>query len=121
MIWLNFAAFMFVFYNTASWCGYVHGILGILIVLLAFFNRKTIASTTCPPRIKRIAKASVSMSVAAALSGIALASPLDPLALTIFKAIHITVAMALFAQSASVATSFDMWGTKEFGEGPVLH
>jgi hypothetical protein len=103
---------------------HVHLILGIALIFWASFNATEVAKTGAPERTKRIARTVMGMSVASAVTGIILYLPIIDIDLGLHDFtcglvfIHILFAFAMFAQSASVATSYDMWEEKELGSEP---
>ena len=114
MIWLNFFTLLLACFDGIPWHAWVHSVLGFAVLVLAVHNQKILAATPCPDRIKRIAAAMVLVSVLGALSGVPLLLPLPTWLVGILKFLHLTAIAALFTQSASVATSHDMWEQKEF-------
>ena len=109
MVWLNFAVFMLAFYHGTYSSPHLHAIGGALVVILAIINRKKLSHIDCPARIKRIAGVMIGMSIAAAVTGALFASPLADGWRGVLQLLHLTVIAALFTQSSSVATAFDMW------------
>ncbi|MBA4369469.1 MAG: hypothetical protein C0403_17725 [Desulfobacterium sp.] len=114
IIWLIFFAFLLVLLKSLPLYASIHAVVGVLIILVAIHNRKRIAATGCPVRIKRIAFVMVAMSILALLTGVLLKAPLPYFVMGLIQFLHIATAAGLFTQSASVATSFDMWQEKEF-------
>jgi hypothetical protein len=114
MIWLNFAALVLALFNAVPFSSAAHALVGLVIIVVAVQNRKILHATECPARIKRIASVMVGMSLFAAVTGVLLRAPFPVWVISIAKFLHITAISALFTQSASVATSFDMWHEKEF-------
>jgi len=50
MIWLCFATLFIAVFDPIPHKGYVHGALGILVLVLAFHNRAVLARSACPAR-----------------------------------------------------------------------
>jgi hypothetical protein len=104
---------------------HVHLILGIALIFWASFNANEVAKTGAPERTKRIARTVMGMSIASAVTGLILYLPIIDIDLGLrdftcgLIFIHILFAFAMFTQSASVATSYDMWEEKELGSEPA--
>jgi hypothetical protein len=53
-----------------------------------------------------------------ALGGSIHLAPNLPLVSSVLRGAHIVIALAILAQTSSVATAYDMWEEKEFGSAP---
>ena len=104
---------------------YLHVVLGIAIVGLAFYNFFGIRNTRIASRVKRIAKACFNISIAVAVLGIPLIFDVGrelviPLInVSIYNLIlffHVISAFAIITQAASIAIAHDMWENREFTE-----
>ncbi|HYA11341.1 MAG TPA: hypothetical protein VEH10_06725 [Thermoplasmata archaeon] len=135
MVWLVFLELLLTFApGPPSWLLFVHAALGALILVLAAWNLGRVRGTSAPGRIKRTVRATVALAIFVAILGILLWTNLGastPLLLgysvrDLLLFLHVVNALAIFAQSAAVATAFDMWEEKEFerpsrpGETPPM-
>ena len=123
LIWVSFLAFpLATIPNPGPVVPYLHALVGLAIILLAYSNSEKLRATTVPGRVKRIARASFQLSVLMAVLGILLwfnAGASIPLLwgrsvydLLIF--FHLVNAVAITTQAAAVAIAYDMWEDKEF-------
>jgi hypothetical protein len=121
-VWVSFFEIAFIVLRMYGYRDlvHVHLILGIALIFWAQFNSMEVQKTQAPARTKRVSKAVVGMSVGAAVTGLILYLPYLDIDIGIHDficglvLIHILFAFAMFAQSASVATGYDMWEEKEF-------
>ncbi len=121
MVWLIALEFLTLFLlprgsDIARW---LHVLLGVGIVALAFVNANNLAATPAPARVKRIAKALFGMSAAGAAFGVLLYYNISPSLFGWLQGgpiymLHIMMALAIVTQAASIATSYDMWEEKEY-------
>jgi hypothetical protein len=121
MIWLCFATLFVAVFDPIPHKGYVHGVLGILVLVLAFRNNAVLARSACPARLKRISAATAKICVFALITGAALAVPqLEPHKWIVgaVKALHILAIGAIVTQCASVATAQDVWHERVCDPGP---
>jgi hypothetical protein len=121
MIWLCFATLFIAVFDPIPHKGYVHGVLGILVLVLAFRNSAVLARSACPARLKRISATTAKICVFALLTGAALAVPqlkAHTWILYVIKALHIFAIAAIITQTASVATAHDVWHERECDPGP---
>jgi len=121
MIWLCFATLFVAVFDPIPHKGPVHGVLGILVLVLAFRNRAALARSACPSRLKRIGAITAKICVFALLTGAALAVPqLEAHKWIVYaiKALHIFAIAAIVTQTASVATAYDVWEERECEPGP---
>jgi len=99
----------------------VHIILGLLLLYMTVANVGKLKKLKAPQRLKRISKVTMGFAIFQLLSGLALGgihqlAPEIPFILSILHGLHIVSALAILAQTSSVATAYDMWEEKEFQE-----
>ncbi len=121
-IWLAFFACVLI----PRWMGEtiglpIHGLLGLILLVMTVGNARKLARMPVPARLKRISKVTTGFAVFQLASGLALGAlrhlALDlPLVASITHGVHIVIALAILAQASSVATVYDMWEEKEFQE-----
>jgi len=127
MIWIAFVEFLLAMTPTGDRRPLVlaHIGLGVGIVVLAFVNFTRLRATRVPGRVKRIAKSTATLSLAAGVLGVLLAVRLGatwalPLVgITVYGAIaflHVVNAFAILTQAAAVAIAYDMWEDREFAK-----
>jgi len=101
---------------------YLHAVLGVLVVFVTYANRTALRDSTAPGRIKRIAAATFQISIAMVVLGVLLLLNVGA-GLTVLPGVsvwdgiiflHLLLALAVITQTASVATSYDMWEEHEF-------
>jgi len=125
MIWIAFLEFLLVMtpVQDSTVLVYVHVVLGIVILVLAFYNARRLVQTTAPARVKRIAQSTAQLAVVAAILGLLIrfevgGGSVIPLLnisiLGIFLFVHVVNAFAIITQAAAVAIAYDMWEDKEF-------
>lgn len=116
MIWLCFLEFLMIMAPTGwDYMVELHILLGVLIVVLAFYNAQRLGKSAAPDRVKRISRVIVGFSIAQGVIGILFYLEF---ALEIMDVFHIIVSLAMITQAASVATGYDMWEEKEFEQAP---
>jgi hypothetical protein len=102
---------------------YLHVVLGVAIVGLAFYNFSGIRKTHVPGRVKHISQASFNISVMVAILGALLffdvgkACVIPLINVSIYGLIlflHVVSSFAIITQAAAVAIAYDMWEDKEF-------
>jgi len=98
----------------------VHAFLGLMMPVMALSNAKRLGDLPVPDRLKRISKVTAGFSVfqlvlGMAMGGVAHLGPNLPFVSPAMHGIHIVCALAILAQTSSVATAYDMWEEKEFG------
>jgi hypothetical protein len=104
---------------------YLHELLGVAIVAVAYVNAEGLRATAAPGRIKRIARATFQLSILMAVLGVLLFLGLGSgweilfgvtvLGLLLF--FHFVNAMAMITQAAAAAIAYDMWEDREFERG----
>lgn len=121
-IWIAFFACVLI----PRWMGEriglpVHALLGLFLLFMTVANARKLAALSVPTRLKRISKVTMGFAVFQLVAGLALGglhhlAPDLPYAASILHSVHIVIALAIVAQTASVATAYDMWEEKEFQE-----
>jgi hypothetical protein len=124
MIWIVLIEFLLAMTpGGSSVLIFLHIVLGIAIMGLAFFNFFGIRKTRVPGRVKRIAQVSFNLSVVVAILGVLLffdvgkASVTPLINVSIYGLIfffHVISAFAIITQAAAVAIAYDMWEEHEF-------
>jgi len=96
---------------------WAHTLLGLLILIFAFYNKSRLNKTQAPARLKRISKATAGLAVFQAVLGLILAVETQlRFGETFVQAIvllHLITALAILTQASSVATAYDMWEERE--------
>ncbi len=120
-IWLAFFSCVLI----PRWMGVsvgvpIHVLLGIAMLVMTQANARSLATMPVPPRLKRISKAAAGFAIFQIVAGLALGALMHfaPNMLgvpTVLRGVHDVCALALLAQSSSLATGYDMWEEKEFG------
>jgi len=102
---------------------YLHLVLGLGIVLIAYYCYDGVRRTKVPGRVKRVAGASYSLSIVMAVLGFLLWFNVGTdwvipwVNVSIYRGImlfHIANALAVITQLAAVAIAYDMWEDHEF-------
>ncbi|MCX9010333.1 MAG: hypothetical protein OIN66_04335 [Candidatus Methanoperedens sp.] len=124
MIWIVFFEFLLAMTPGGSLVLiYLHVVIGVAIMGIAFYNFSGIRKTRVACRVKRIVQASFNLSVAVAILGAVLFFDIGkawfiPLInVSIYGFIlffHVIIAFAIITQSAAVAIAYDMWDDHEF-------
>ncbi|MBI5508369.1 MAG: hypothetical protein HY903_06420 [Deltaproteobacteria bacterium] len=114
MIWLILLVQLAAVLDVIPHDAYIHAVLGLGVVGLAFRNKLALAKTQAPARLKRISAATASITVMAAVTGILLAIPPLHFLDTLWRVLHVLTIVAITTQAGSVATAYDMWEEKEF-------
>ncbi|MBN2242399.1 MAG: hypothetical protein JW793_06890 [Acidobacteria bacterium] len=119
-IWLAFFSCVLV----PRWMGEiaglaVHALLGLFLLVMTASNARRLAALPVPPRLKRISKVTMGFAVFQLAAGMALGglrhlAPELPIVAPVIYGMHVVVALAILAQTSSVATAYDMWEEKEF-------
>ena len=119
-IWLSFFACVLIPRWMGNHAGFpVHGLLGLLLLVMTVTNARKLAALPVPARLKRISKVTMGFAIFQLVTGLALGALLHlipdlPYVAPILHGIHIVIALAILAQTSSVATAYDMWEDKEF-------
>jgi cytochrome b561 len=120
LIWVAFIEILIVLFPViGTWPTYdLHLVVGVVVLGLAYRILVQVSATSCPGRIKRIAKATFGFAVFQALLGAALYGLLSVnvggTVVDFINFLHVAVALAIITQASSSATAFDMWEEKEF-------
>ena len=102
---------------------YLHVVLGVAIVAVAYANYRGLKATRVPGRVKRTAQATYGLSYVMLLTGVPLffdvgsgrAIPL--VGVSVFHLllfVHVVNAFAIITQAAAAAIAYDMWEDREF-------
>ena len=126
MIWITLIEFLLVMIlRGSSVLIYLHIVLGIAIVGLAFYNFSGIRNTRIASRVKRISQTSFNISIAVTVLGVPLffdvgrelVIPLINVSIyNIILFFHVISAFAIITQAAAIAIAHDMWENHEFTE-----
>jgi hypothetical protein len=101
----------------------LHVVVGLAVLAVAYWNFAELRETRAPGRIKRTAKAMVSLSVLMVVLGgllffnVGTGWVIPIVSVSIYHAIlfvHIVNAFAIITQAAAVAIAFDMWEEHDF-------
>ena len=114
MIWLAFIQFFVTAFSEIFGVLYLHSVVGIAILVLAIMNYRELMKTSAPNRVKRISKAIPGMAAFERILGFPLYLFKEGTIHWTVNVLHLAVALAIIAQAASTATSYDMWEEKEF-------
>ncbi len=121
-IWLAFFACVLVPRWMGEYVGLlIHALLGIFLLVMTVTNARKLAALTVPARLKRISKVTMGFAFFQLVTGLALGglrhlAPDLPFVAPILYGMHVVIALAILAQTSSVATAYDMWEEKEFQE-----
>jgi uncharacterized protein YacL len=132
MVWVAFLEFLLVmtgaaFPATRIYLVPAHVTLGAAIIWFAYGNFTGLLASRVPGRVKRIAKSTLQMSIAAAVIGAlmgvfllaglrdAFAFPFIGITIyNVFQFFHAVVAFAIITQAAAAAIGYDMWEEREW-------
>lgn len=100
---------------------YLHVVLGLVIVGIAYSNRTHLVATRVPGRVKRIAGVTLAFSILMVVLGLMLELSVGTawsfVGFTFFQLVlifHVVFALAIITQMAAVAIAYDMWEEHEF-------
>ena len=102
---------------------YLHLVLGLGIAAIAYYCFDGVRKTRVPARVKRVARASWSLSLLVVVLGFLLwfhvgeSWMIPALNLSVYRAfllLHVVNAFAVITQMAAVAIAYDMWEDHEF-------
>ncbi len=126
MIWIVLIEFLLAMTpGGSSVLIYLHVLLGVAIMGLAFYNFSGIRNNRIAGRVKRIAQASFNISVTVAILGVPLffdvgrAWVIPLINVSIYGLIlffHVFSSFAIITQAAARAIAHDMWEDREFTE-----
>lgn len=102
----------------------VHVVLGLVTLIVTQTNARRLAALSVPDRLKRISKVTAGFAVFQVIAGLAMGgvmhwAPHLRMVSSVLIGAHVVVALAILAQSSSVATAYDMWEEKEFTAVPL--
>jgi hypothetical protein len=119
-VWLAFFSCVLIPHWMGAHVGFpVHALLGLILLIRTLGNARSLAALTVPARLQRISKVTAGFAVFQIVSGLAIGAVSHlalnlPFALPGLRGIHIVCALAILAQTSSVATAYDMWEEREF-------
>jgi ABC-type maltose transport system permease subunit len=116
LIWLALLQFLVTAFSEIFGVIFLHFVVGIAVVVLAFTNYRTLATTSAPDRVKRISKVIPAMATFEGLLGIPLYLFREGTLHWAINLLHLIVALAIITQASSTATAYDMWEEKEFSQ-----
>ena len=101
---------------------YLHAGLGVIVLVIAYYNFVALRATAVPGRVKRIASATFYLAILMVILGLAVFFNLGAGwklldGITVWNGIlflHVVNAFAIITQMAAVAIAYDMWEDKEF-------
>lgn len=122
LIWASFAQILIIMFPVIGLPSTLdlHLVVGVAVIALALVAFRRVRETTCPDRIKRIAKTTAILGAFQAVLGALLYAALRLGAGVPFQDVvlllHVVTALAIITQAASSATAFDMWEEKELAQ-----
>jgi len=121
MVWISFFAFLTILFPFLGWqiAQGIHIVVGVVVIVMAFYNRSLLEKSQAPLRLKRIATATANISVAQAIIGLLFLVDALAFLFGLFEFIHIVNAVAIVTQTSSTATAYDMWEEKEYEPKPT--
>jgi len=101
---------------------YLHGALGFVILVIAYYNFHALRETAVPGRVKRTASATFYLAILMCILGPLIFFDVGTgwtvfYGLTVWNGLvllHVVNAFAIITQMAAVAIVYDMWEEKEF-------
>jgi len=120
IIWVAFLQILFILFSPLNYDVNlaVHAVVAIAVLGLAFYIYRSVRSTSCPDRIKRITRTTWYLAIFQGVLGIALALGImlswGSIYASVVSFLHAVNALAIITQASSSATAFDMWEEKEF-------
>jgi hypothetical protein len=128
-VWLAFFSCVLIPRWMGKYAGpLVHVILGLAMLAVTMSNARHLAALKVPLRLKRISRVTWGFAAFQVAGGLALGAvthlaPNLPVAGPVLHGSHVVCALAILAQTSSVATAYDMWEEREFeisgrGSGP---
>jgi len=121
MVWLAFLEIVLIAIDVPGFKTYLvygHTLLGLVILILAFYNNAQLRKTEAPSRLKRIVKSTAGLAALQIILGmipflnavLAIGIPF----IGVVTILHLMTALAIITQASSVATAYDMWEEKEY-------
>ena len=120
-VWLAFFSCVILPRWTGSKIGLLaHVVLGLALLGITLSNARSLQALPVPGRLKRISRVTAGFAIFQVVCGLAfgMGMSLMPAAMPALRIAHFVCALAILAQSSSVATAYDMWEEKEFQEAP---
>ena len=120
-VWLAFFSCVVIPRWTDSKIGlWAHVVLGLAMLVITQSNARSLQSLPVPGRLKRISRAAAGFAIFQVVCGLVFGkvANLLPAAIPALRIAHIVCALAILAQTSSLATAYDMWEEKEFQETP---
>jgi len=92
----------------------IHALLGLGLLAATWTNARQLTRLPVPSRLQRISKTAAGFAVFQLISGIALSAVAHlasnlTIVTQLLQGAHVVCALAILAQSSSVATAYDMW------------
>ncbi len=121
-VWLAFFSIVLLPRWMGAYIGFpIHALLGLVMLFATISNARRLASMPAPSRLKRISKVIAGFAAFQVVFGAALGLVLHfssgiPYITPVLHGAHIVCALAVLAQTSSLATAYDMWEEKEFEE-----
>ena len=101
----------------------LHTVIGVVVLALALVGYRKVRETSCPDRIKRIARSTAQLAILDAMVGVPLfLSDMAVLGVPFKEVVlflHFVLAITIIAQASSSATAYDMWEEREFAPAPA--
>jgi hypothetical protein len=119
-VWLAFFSCVLIPSWMGPYAGFpVHTLLGLVLLVVTQINVRNLAALPVPARLQRISKVTAGLAIFQIVSGLAIGgvshlAPHLPFVLVGLRGIHLVCALAILAQTSSVATAYDMWEEREF-------
>ena len=121
MIWLAFLEIVLIAIDVPGFKTYLvygHSLLGLVILILAYYNNAQIRKTEAPSRLKRIVKSTAGLATLQIIFGIIsflyVVHAIEIPFVGVVTILHLMTALAIITQASSVATAYDMWEEKEY-------
>ena len=123
-VWLAFFSCVIIPRWTETKTGlWLHVVLGLAMLIVTQSNARSLQALPVPARLKRISKTTVGFAVFQIVCGLGFGAAMHflpdlPAVMQTLRIAHIVCALAILAQTSSLATAYDMWEEKEFQEPP---
>ena len=124
LIWAVLLEMLIVFFPVLGYDANLdlHMLGGVVVVVLALIVYRQVRKTSCPDRIKRIARSTAQLAVLDAVIGVPLYLTDMSILGVPFKEVilflHFVLAITIITEASSSATSYDMWEEGEFAPAP---
>jgi hypothetical protein len=124
MIWVVLLEFLLGMWPSPPvYVPYLHALLGLVIVGIAYVNRAGLLATRVPGRVKRVAGVTLALALFMVFLGLLLwfnvGASWVVLGFSVYQfilVVHVVNALAIITQGAAVAIAYDMWEEHEFEE-----